>query len=368
MRATFAQFFAVAVALAGVSDVADAQSGPALAGNVDCDGHAIGAVSVQCKVAYASVTANEFSNIYTPDPVAFPKAAHPVAILVHGYHAFSGGDLQAYTLANDGFLTFQAEYDTLDEGPGNVDLFQGFHEMQLLVRWIHEFATTYHADASHIVLIGGSAGGAVATHVANYTGIIANTADPLYCANGLYGNDVSVCEAVDGIDYHYSSAVQAVVDEYGEGPGAMDPTDFGTGANVAMSATYPPLLGVYPDDSRSCSTSGGYEPVRKTLGLYQTATGLTPPNYTYVGNHAMCPLPSIWLPNNEVPTCSPTGPLPLYAATVARVDASHGQNINTIIPAAVAKAAVYPFQWTDTGTVFHCVVDNWIVSLPGFQP
>ena len=152
--------------------------------NTDCDGHDIGRVIATCGVPYGQVTANQFSNIYAPDPQAFPKATHPVAILVHGSNGYSGGDLHAYTLANDGFLVFQAEYDVVNAGPGNLDLFQSFHEMQLLIRWIRKFASLYDADTGHIGLLGGSAGGGVVTHVANYTQTVTNPADPLFVPTG----------------------------------------------------------------------------------------------------------------------------------------------------------------------------------------
>ena len=118
--------------------------------NTDCDGHDIGRVVATCGVPYGQVTSNQFSNIYEPDSQIFPKATHPVAIFVHGSNGYSGGDLHAYTLANDGFLVFQAEYDVVNAGPGNLDLFQSFHEMQLLIRWIRKFASLYDADTAHI--------------------------------------------------------------------------------------------------------------------------------------------------------------------------------------------------------------------------
>jgi hypothetical protein len=135
-----------------------------------------------------------------------------------------------------------------------------------------------------------------------------------------------------------------------------------------MSANYPPILGVYPDDSSSCDTAGGYGSVRETLSSYLNATGRTPDNYTYVGNHAFCPLRAYYLPNNQVPNCAPACPLPLFVPTPQQIDYDHGQNINAILPVVVATGAAYPCQWQDQMTVFHCVIDTWIAALPGFQP
>ena len=155
---------------------------------------------------------------------------------------------------------------------------------------------------------------------------------------------------------------------YGEAPPPLDPSNFGRGLNVPMRAGYPPILGVYPDDSSTCGDGGGYTSVRQTLSSYLTATGRTPDNYTYVGNHAWCPLPAIYLPNNQVPNCAPACPLPLFVPTAQQIDHDHGQNINMNLPVAVATGAAYPCQWTDQMTVFHCVVDAWIAAHAGFQP
>jgi len=340
-----------------------AGAAPASAGNVDCDGHDVGNVVVTCAVPYGTVTPSQISNIYSPDPGAFPKPAHPIAVVVHGGGGSAGMDLQAYTLANDGFLVFQPDYDQ-----SNFDLFPAFHEIQAVVRWVRKIASQHQGDPGHIAMIGGSAGGALVTHVANYTQLVTNPADPLFCANGRNATDIALCLASDALYPRIGAGIQAVVDEYGEGFSALDPTNFGQGSNAAMRANYPPILGVYPDDSSACGDHGGYGQVRQTLTAYLTATGRTPDNYSYVGNHAFCPLPAVWLTNNRVPACQPVCPLPLFAADQGLVDDEHGQNINTVLPSTVATGAAYPCQWPDQMTVFHCIISRWIVALPGFQP
>ncbi len=135
-----------------------------------------------------------------------------------------------------------------------------------------------------------------------------------------------------------------------------------------MRANYPPLLGVYPDDSVPCDHAGGYSAVRSTLAIYQAATGRTADNYTYTGNHAYCPLPFGRLPNNQVPNCKPACPLPLFVTPADNTDNIHGQNIDGIVRTAVATGPKYPCQWLDRMTLFHCAISNWIAALPGFAP
>ncbi len=67
---------------------------------------------------------------------------------------------------------------------------------------------------------------------------------------------------------------------------------------------------------------------RRTLAIYQAATGRNADNYTYIGNHAYCPLPFGRLPNNQVPNCKPACPLPLFATPADNTDTIHGQNID----------------------------------------
>jgi len=348
-------------------------------------------VTAYCNVSYDTNPGGPdprlFFHAYVPDESIWTQRPHPTVILVHGggcngsSSVNNGGQLQALMYALSGFVVFAAEYDI----PVNYSCLTGVHDILLLERWIATVGRSgsyaaLHASGSNMALAGGSAGGTIVVHAANYT-TLPTSPDPLACAAAGAG-EAQYCLYADSqlAGVPMSGVVKAVIDAFGEGPSsATNPGNFGSGANIPMRPDYPQLLGVYPDESlnssnSNCSNFGGWAPVRNTISIYNAATGMDPNNYVYVGNHDYCPLDGTWPATPVLPSCVASDGLvhkPIRSATNAiQVDTTHGENIdnNQAHSGVVYNSGLTPWQYTSEATLFSCVHARWLAQIPGLSP
>lgn len=174
-------------------------------------------------VAYTNVGGRQTMDIIRPkEASATPR---PAVLLVHG-GGFRAGTKEGYIglavkLAEHGYVAATANYRL---SPGN-QFPAPVHDVKAAVRFLRANAGKYGIDAGHIGALGGSAGG----HLVLMLGLTAGVAE--FEGTGGYAEQ--------------SSAVQAVVDEYG-------PTDFTQSYSKSVDAAevLPMFLGGDLDHNR----------------------------------------------------------------------------------------------------------------------
>ncbi len=157
------------------------------------------AVEIEKDIAYLGPGREELADLYRP-ATAKPGEKRPGIVIIHG-GGWTGGVRNAKreinigtTLAQHGYVALSIDY-LLQKKDAPKIWPQNLNDCKTAVRWLRANADKYQIDADHIGVIGGSAGG----HLATMVGVTANSPD--LAPVGPYSE--------------YSSAVQAVVDLYG---------------------------------------------------------------------------------------------------------------------------------------------------------
>lgn len=191
---------------------------------------------------YSNVNSNAVKlDLYLPGKDCSGK--YPVIISIHG-GAFRGGDkipVRTDYLTNECYAVASVNYRLSGEAlfpAGNQDI-------KSAVRWLRANASKYNLDAEHFGAIGGSAGG----YFSSFLGVTGDTKD---------------FDAGDNLGY--SSAVQAVVDEFG-------PVDFSTLAQDRID-----------DKLAADSAESNYVGCDISSAACENATKASPVNYVSKGD------------------------------------------------------------------------------------
>jgi len=164
------------------------------------------AVRIEKTVSYLPADRAEKADLYLPPKFEDGKK-YPGVVIIHG-GGWTGGKRDAAreinigtTLASHGYVCLSIDYLLHDPQSDRSCWPQNLHDCKTAVRWLRANAEQLHVDKAHIGVIGGSAGGHLATMVG-----VTGRADGLDPA-GPYGDQ--------------SCAVNCVVDLYG-------PAEFGS--------------------------------------------------------------------------------------------------------------------------------------------
>jgi acetyl esterase/lipase len=164
------------------------------------------AVRIEKAVAYLPADRAEKADLYLPPKLEDGKK-YPGVVIIHG-GGWTGGKRDAAreinigtTLASNGYVCLSIDYLLHDPQSDKSCWPQNLHDCKTAVRWLRANAERLHLDKEHIGVIGGSAGGHLATMVG-----VTGPSDGLDPA-GPYGDQ--------------SCAVSCVVDLYG-------PAEFGS--------------------------------------------------------------------------------------------------------------------------------------------
>lgn len=155
-------------------------------------------VRIEKNITYLPADRKEKADLYLP-PTNEQK--HPGVVIIHGGGWTSGIKDAAReinigtTLASHGYVCMSIDYLLHDSKSEQPCWPQNLHDCKTAVRWLRANAERLHLDPDHIGVIGGSAGG----HLASMVG---------------------VTQAKDGLDPagpygEFSCAVNCVVDMYG---------------------------------------------------------------------------------------------------------------------------------------------------------
>jgi len=155
-------------------------------------------VRIEREVPYLGAGRTELADLYLPPEI--PKGQRvPAVVIIHG-GGFTGGHRDAArelnigsTLARNGYVGMSIDYSLADLGRPVWP--QNLFDCKTAVRWLRANADRLQIDPNHIGVIGGSAGGTLASLV-TLTGVN-DGLDP----EGPYGN--------------FSCRVQCGVDMYG---------------------------------------------------------------------------------------------------------------------------------------------------------
>jgi acetyl esterase/lipase len=157
-------------------------------------------VRVEKSLSYLPEDRAEKADLYLPPKFEDGKK-YPGVLIIHG-GGWTGGKRDAAreinigtTLASHGYVCLSIDYLLHDPNSDKSCWPQNLHDCKTAVRWLRANAERLHLDASHIGVIGGSAGGHLATMVG-----VTQPKDGLDPA-GPYGDQ--------------SCAVNCVVDLYG---------------------------------------------------------------------------------------------------------------------------------------------------------
>ena len=163
-------------------------------------------VRIEKAVSYLPAERAEKADLYLPPKFEDGKK-YPGVVIIHG-GGWTGGKRDAAreinigtTLASHGYVCLSIDYLLHDPQSDKSCWPQNLHDCKTAVRWLRANAEKLHLDKAHIGVIGGSAGGHLATMVG-----VTGRADGLDPA-GPYGDQ--------------SCAVNCVVDLYG-------PAEFGS--------------------------------------------------------------------------------------------------------------------------------------------
>jgi acetyl esterase/lipase len=169
------------------------------------------AVRTEKGVAYLPANRAELADLYLPREFDAGKK-YPGVLIIHG-GGWTGGKRDAAreinigtTLASHGYVCMSIDYLLHDPQSEQPCWPQNLYDCKTAVRWMRANAERLHLDTAHIGVIGGSAGG----HLASMVG---------------------VTQAKDGLDppgpfAEQSCAVSCVVDLYG-------PVDFSDSKDIA---------------------------------------------------------------------------------------------------------------------------------------
>lgn len=125
-------------------------------------------VKVERNVAYLPADRQEKADLYLP--LEFPAGKKlPAVLIIHG-GGFVSGKRDAAREINIGSHLVRAGYvamsiDYLLATPQRISWPQNLHDCKTAVRWLRANASTYHIDTDRIGVIGGSAGGTLASLV-----------------------------------------------------------------------------------------------------------------------------------------------------------------------------------------------------------
>jgi acetyl esterase/lipase len=158
-------------------------------------------VKIEKDITYLPADRKEKADLYLPPPSIFGKQKHPGIVIIHG-GGWTGGIKDAKreinigtTLANEGYVCLSIDYQLHDPASPVSAWPQNLYDCKTAVRWLRANAERFHLDPDHIGVIGGSAGG----HLASMVGV--TQAKDGFDPEGPYGE--------------FSCAVNCVVDLYG---------------------------------------------------------------------------------------------------------------------------------------------------------
>lgn len=153
------------------------------------------AIRTEHDVDYLGGDRKEKADLYLP---ANPKPGQkfPAVLIIHG-GGWSGGDKRAAreinigtTLALNGYVGMSINYKLAYKESHQPTWPQNLHDCKTAVRWLRANAERLQIDVNHIGVIGGSAGG----HLATMVGLCGGELDPpgegdcrVQCAVDLYG-------------------------------------------------------------------------------------------------------------------------------------------------------------------------------------
>lgn len=158
------------------------------------------AVRIEKGIAYLPADRAELADLYLP-PLFEEGKKYPGVVIIHG-GGWTGGKRDAAreinigtTLASHGYVCLSIDYLLHDPKSDKPCWPQNLHDCKTAVRWMRAHRDRLHLDTQHIGVIGGSAGG----HLASMVGVTGegDGLDP----TGPYGDQ--------------SCAVNCVVDLYG---------------------------------------------------------------------------------------------------------------------------------------------------------
>ncbi|MBL9117627.1 MAG: alpha/beta hydrolase [Verrucomicrobiaceae bacterium] len=146
-------------------------------------------------VDYLGSGRKEKADLYLPANPQ-PGQKFPAVVIIHG-GGWSGGDKRAAreinigtTLALNGYVGMSINYVLANEDHPGPTWPQNLHDCKTAVRWLRANAERLNVDPMNIGIIGGSAGG----HLATMVGLCGGELDPLgegdsrvQCAVDLYG-------------------------------------------------------------------------------------------------------------------------------------------------------------------------------------
>lgn len=146
-------------------------------------------------VDYLGGGRKEKADLYLPANPQ-PGQKFPAVLIIHG-GGWSGGEKRAAreinigtTLALNGYVGMSIDYMLANKDNPGPTWPQNLHDCKTAVRWLRANAERLQIDAAHIGVIGGSAGG----HLATMVGLCGGELDPpgkgdtrVRCAVDLYG-------------------------------------------------------------------------------------------------------------------------------------------------------------------------------------
>ncbi len=200
------QRISLGVALALLAWAAGAQEAP-----IRTEAAIPGGAVLERDVAYLAEDRAERADLYRPRSVA-REARLPAVVIIHG-GGFTGGDKRrsreiniAVNLVLRGYVALSINY-LLSAAPGQVSWPQNLQDCYTAVRWLRKHAARLHIDPERIGVVGGSAGGTLASLVT-----LTRSEDRL---------------APGGPHAEFSAGVRCGVDLYG-------PSDFSGTADLKM--------------------------------------------------------------------------------------------------------------------------------------
>jgi acetyl esterase/lipase len=154
-------------------------------------------IRIQREVAYLGTDRMELADLYLP--LEIPKEQRvPAVVIIHG-GGFTGGHRDAArelnigtTLARNGYIGMSIDYALADIGRPTWP--QNLYDCKTAVRWLRANAERLQIDPAHIGVIGGSAGGTLASLVT-----LTRSSDGLDPA-APYGN--FPCDVQCGVDMY----------------------------------------------------------------------------------------------------------------------------------------------------------------------
>lgn len=128
-------------------------------------------IRIEHDIDYLGSDRAEKADLYLPAPPA-PGQTFPAVLIIHG-GGWAGGDKRAAreinigtTLAQNGYIGLSINYLLCNADHPGATWPQNLHDCKTAVRWLRANAQRLHLDPDRIAVIGGSAGGHLATLVA----------------------------------------------------------------------------------------------------------------------------------------------------------------------------------------------------------